>query len=62
MWAYPVVLGLGFSRAIFAGGVSGAITISRDDELGFPAIMVGPAIRTFPIAAIERRVGLSIGR
>ena len=62
MWAYPVVLGLGFSLAIFAGGVSSAITISRNDGLGFPAMMVAPAIMTFPIAAVERRVGRSIGR
>ena len=62
MWAYRVVLGLGFSLAIFAGGISSAITISRNDGLGLPAMMVAPAIMTFPIAAIERGVELSIGR
>ena len=56
MWAYRVVLGLGFSLAIFAGGISSAITISRNDGVNFSAITA------FPIAAVERWVAFPVGR
>lgn len=56
------MLGVAFNLAIFAGGVLGALLISRSADLTLPAVMIGLPLVALAVAGAARRTAFPAGR